>query len=46
MSRHHAEPTIADYLAGTLDPDATRKLQGHLAACADCRAEVEGLATV
>ena len=46
MSRHHAEPAIADYLAGTFDPDATCELQGHLADCADCRAEVEGLAAV
>jgi HEAT repeats/Putative zinc-finger len=46
MSCRRAEPSIADYLAGTLDSDATRELQGHLAACADCRAEVEGLAAV
>ena len=37
MSCRHAEPWIADYLAGTLYPDATRELQRHLAECADCR---------
>ena len=37
---------IADYLAGTLDDDATTTLQGHLAACPACRAEVDGLASL
>ncbi len=40
------EDQIPDYLAGTLDAVAVRELQGHLAVCADCRAEVEGLGSV
>jgi hypothetical protein len=49
MSCVHAdrlEAQVADYLGGTLDPASTRELQGHLAACPACRAEVDGLVAV
>src|SRR5262249_15469961 len=42
-----AHPTLqklADYSAGKLPPDQMAFIAGHLAACAECRRAVEGLA--
>jgi hypothetical protein len=33
---------LVEYAAGTLDPGRRRKVEAHLAACADCRADLAG----
>jgi len=38
------EPVLLDHAAGELDAEGSRRLEGHLAACAACRAESTALA--
>jgi len=42
----HVRENAAEYVLGTLDGADRAAVAGHLAACAECRAEVESLARV
>jgi anti-sigma factor RsiW len=42
--QHLSVATIASYVDGTLDPGARAEADLHLATCADCRAELSGVA--
>lgn len=46
MSCEHIQERFADYLTGDLDDAARREVQDHLAACAECRTEIEDLTAV
>src|SRR5919202_1120065 len=39
----HVRDELSAYLDGELSPGARRAVDDHLAACAECRAELEGL---
>jgi len=44
MNCDHVKGSLADYLGDELDDTARQAIDNHLAACANCRAEVESLA--
>jgi hypothetical protein len=46
MSCDQIRDKFADYLTGDLDAGARDQVQGHIAACAACRAEIEDLTAV
>ena len=43
MTCDHIQERFADFLTGELDASARREVQDHIAACAACRTELEGL---
>ena len=43
MNGHIDEARSNDYVEGILTEDSTREVEAHLATCAECTAQVEGL---
>lgn len=46
MNCEKAKEQFADYLVGDIEPAAEAEIRGHIASCASCREELEGLSAV
>jgi hypothetical protein len=46
MTCEKAKEQFADYLVGDIEPAAEAEIRGHIASCASCREELEGLSAV
>ncbi len=43
MDHKKTKELVSSYLDAELDADTRQKVEGHLAACSECRAELEGM---
>jgi anti-sigma factor RsiW len=46
MNCEKAKEQFADYLVGDIEPSAETEIRAHIASCASCREELEGLSAV
>ena len=46
MTCEKAKEQFADYLVGDIEPSAETEIRAHIASCASCREELEGLSAV
>ena len=46
MNCEKAKEQFADYLVGDIEPSAEAEIRVHIASCASCREELEGLSAV